>query len=200
MQEDERKLELAKLIKERVSIIGTCIKHIESITKYSAENKQFEEAFAALLAALQNYVYIELFKLFDSSGKDSNKYTVYALIDMADDDNKTYRKKISKFKKDIGSIRERRNHIFAHELGIDGNEIFNKNPIASLQELLQCVADICHDINCELCPNTYVSNARCFDKWCYMAIDSISKICKQNDSKLEALLKQQSLPCSCSKS
>ena len=71
--------ELANLIKTRVVIIGTDLKHLESIAKYAQQDKQFAEAFTTLYLSLQNTVYIELFKLFDDSGEDTKNHNIYAL-------------------------------------------------------------------------------------------------------------------------
>jgi hypothetical protein len=67
------KEELADRIKDRVVIVGTNLKHLESIAKYSADNEEFGNAFATLYISLQNSIYIELFKIFDTGGKDSKK-------------------------------------------------------------------------------------------------------------------------------
>ena len=45
-------------------------------------DKGFEDAFVMLHVSLQNYVYIELFKLFDSNGKDSKENSIYTLINI----------------------------------------------------------------------------------------------------------------------
>ena len=76
------KEELAKRIKDRVVMIGTALKHMESIIKYNRNDKGFEDAFVMLHVSLQNYVYIELFKLFDSNGKDSKENSIYTLINI----------------------------------------------------------------------------------------------------------------------
>lgn len=162
-------------------MIGTSLKHMESIIKYSQNNKGFENAFVMLYVSLQNYVYIELFKLFDSNGKDSKENSIYTLIDMIETDDKKYHKKLSGYNSDIESIKTRRNHYFAHDTGEDASEIFKQNKILRLQELLQTVADICCDANSELYPNTYVSNVRDFDDWCYMTINSLNEVCALND-------------------
>lgn len=175
------KEELAKRIKDRVVMIGTALKHMESIIKYSRNDKGFEDAFVMLYVSLQNYVYIELFKLFDSNGKDSKEYSICTLINMIETDDKKYHKKLSKYNNDIESIKARRNHHFAHDTGEDASEIFKQNKILRLQDLLKTVADICCDANSELYPNTYVSNVRYFDDWCHMAINSLCEACELND-------------------
>ena len=175
------KEELAKRIKDRVVMIGTALKHMESIIKYSRNDKKFEDAFVMLYVSLQNYVYIELFKLFDSNGKDSKANSINALIRMMETNDKKYHKKLSKYNNDIESIKARRNHHFAHDTGEDASEIFKQNKILRLQDLLKTVADICCDANSELYPNTYVSNVRYFDDWCYMAINSLNEVCVLND-------------------
>lgn len=175
------KEELAKRIKDRVVMIGTSLKHMESIIKYSRNNKGFENAFVMLYVSLQNYVYIELFKLFDSNGKGSKENSIYTLMDMIETDDKKYHKKLSGYSNDIESIKTRRNHYFAHDTGEDVSELFQRNKILRMQGLLQTVADICCDANSELYPNTYVSNVRDFDKWCYMTINSLNEVCALND-------------------
>lgn len=175
------KEELAKRIKDRVVMIGTALKHMESIVKYSQNNKEFKDAFVMLYVSLQNYVYIELFKIFDSNGKDSKKNSIYTLMDMIETADKKYHKKLSKYNNDIESIKARRNHHFAHDTGEDVSEIFKQNKILRLQKLLETVAEICCDANSELYPNTYVSNVRYFDNWCYMAINSLNEVCVLND-------------------
>lgn len=175
------KKELAKRIKDRVVMIGTALNHIESIIKYSRNDKGFEDAFVMLYVSLQNYVYIELFKIFDSNGKDSKENSIYTLINMIETDDKKYHKKLSKYNNDIESIKARRNHHFAHDIGEDASEIFKQNKILRLQDLLKIVADICCDANDELFPNIYVSNVRYFDDWCYMTIDALNEVCTLND-------------------
>lgn len=178
--------ELAKRIKDRVVMIGTALKHMESIMKYSQNNKGFENAFVMLYVSLQNYVYIELFKIFDSNGKDSKKNSIYALIKLTEPNDEKYHKKLSKYNKDIESIKVRRNHYFAHDTGEDVSEIFKQNKILRLQKLLETVAEICCDANSELYPNTYVSNVRYFDDWCYMATNSLNEVCVLNDKLASA--------------
>lgn len=180
------KEELAKRIKDRIVMIGTALKHMESIIKYSQNNKGFEDAFVMLYVSLQNYVYIELFKIFDSSGKNSKKNSVYTLMDMIETDDKKYHQKLSEYNKDIESIKVRRNHYFAHDTGEEVSEIFKQNKILRLQKLLVTVAEICCDANSELYPNTYVSNVRCFDDWCYMATNSLNEVCIINDKLASA--------------
>lgn len=175
------KEELAKRIKDRIIMIGTALKHMESIIKYSQNNKGFENAFVMLYVSLQNYVYIELFKIFDSNGKDSKKNSICALINLIETNDQKYHKKLSKYNKDIESIKVRRNHYFAHDTGEDVSEIFKQNKILRLQKLLETVAEICCDANSELYPNTYVSNVRYFDDWCNMTIDSLNEVCILND-------------------
>lgn len=63
------KEELAKRIKGRVAMIGTALKHMESIMKYNQNNKGFEYAFVLLYISLQNYVCNELDKIFDGSSQ-----------------------------------------------------------------------------------------------------------------------------------
>ena len=165
--------ELSKLIKERVVLIGTSLEHMKTISKYAIEDNLYADAFACVYFSLQNYVYIELFKLFDT-GKGANDLNVYRLIKMIDDERKTYMKKISVYKNDIKAIKTRRNKVFAHELGQDGKIIFENNPVQSnLEDLLKCVVEICCVANKELYPNIYVSNKRYFDDWCYMSIGAI---------------------------
>lgn len=175
------KEELAKRIKDRIVMIGTALKHMESIIKYSKNNKGFEDAFVMLYVSLQNYVYIELFKLFDGNGKDSKENSIYTLINMIETEDKKYHKKLSKYNNDIESIKTRRNHHFAHDTGKDVSEIFKQNKVLRLQDLLKTVADICCDANDELFSNTYVANVRYFDGWCNMAIDALNEVCALND-------------------
>lgn len=185
------KEELAKRIKDRIVKIGTVLKHMESIVKYSQDNKGFEDAFVMLYCSLQNYVYIELFKIFDSNGKDSKKNSVYTLMDMIETDDKKYHKKLSEYNKDIESIKTRRNHYFAHDTGEDASEIFKQNKILRLQELLKIVTEICCDANSELYPNTYVSNVRDFEDWCNMAINSLNEVCVLNDKLASASVSKE---------
>ena len=166
-------------------MIGAAIKHMESIVKYSQNNKEFNDAFVMLYTALQNYVYIELFKIFDSNGKDSKENSIYTLISMIETDDKKYHKKLSEYKDDIEIIKERRNKCFAHDTGEDIFEIFKQNKIFGLQNLLKFVIEICYDADSELRKNTYVSNVRDFDDWCYIAINSFNEVCILND-KLES--------------
>lgn len=180
------KEDLAKRIKDRIVMIGTALKHMESIIKYSQNNKRFEDAFVLLYVSLQNYVYIELFKIFDSNGKDSKKNSVYTLMNMIEIDDKKYHKKLSKYNNDIESIKVCRNHYFAHDTGKDASEIFKQNKILRLQKLLETVAEICCDANSELYPNTYVSNVRYFDDWCYMATNSLNEVCVLNNKLASA--------------
>lgn len=175
------KEKLAKRIKDRVVMIGTALKHMESIIKYSQKSEGFEEAFVMLYISLQNYVYIELFKIFDSNGKDAKENSIYTLISMMETDDNKYHKKISTYNCDIKSIQNRRNHYFAHDTGEDPSEIFEQNKILSLQKLLGTIAEICCEANGELYTNTYVSNVRYFDNWCYMAINSLNEVCVLND-------------------
>lgn len=185
------KEELAKRIKDRIVKIGTVLKHMESIVKYSQDNKGFEDAFVMLYCSLQNYVYIELFKIFDSNGEDSKKNSVYTLMDMIETDDKKYHKKLSEYNKDIESIKTRRNHYFAHDTGKDVSEIFKQNKILRLQELLKIVTEICCDANSELYPNTYVSNVRDFEDWCNMAINSLNEVCVLNDKLASASVSKE---------
>lgn len=95
------KKELAKRIKDRVVMIGTALNHMESIIKYSQNNKEFKDAFVMLYVSLQNYVYIELDKIFDGSSQHefseyndtgkciyhSSKYSIYKLIEKMEGNN-----------------------------------------------------------------------------------------------------------------
>lgn len=170
--------DLANSIKTRVEIIGTDIKHLESIAKYVKENRQFADAFTTLYLSLQNTVYIELFKLFDDSGEDAKKHNIYALINLIEDVNHTCHKMLSPYLKDVESIKYRRNHLFGHELGENGTDIYKKYPInCRLDDLLKCIAEICRKADSTLFSNTYVSNARDFDKWCQMSLSAIKETC-----------------------
>lgn len=95
------KEELAKRIKGRAAMIGTALKHMESIMKYNQNNKGFEDAFVLLYISLQNYVCIELDKIFDGSSQHefseyndtgkciyhSSKYSIYKLIEKMEGNN-----------------------------------------------------------------------------------------------------------------
>lgn len=76
----QTQLELASYIKNRVVLIGTAIKQMESILKYAKNNQQFEDAFVAIYISLQNFVFIETFKLFDTSGNNVKENNVYTLL------------------------------------------------------------------------------------------------------------------------
>ena len=185
------KEELAEHIKDRVVLIGTDLKHLETIQKYSKNHQSFDDAFVTIYLSLQNTVFIELFKLFDTGGEDSKTYNIYALISKIDDENKTYYKKLSRYKEDIDAIKNRRNKLIAHETGVNPLDIFNNNKIKSLQELLQCIVDICCDANDKLHPNTYVSNVKAFDNWCYMATASIKEICEINGKLIDKKISKE---------
>lgn len=185
------KEELAEHIKNRVVLIGTNLKHLESIQKYSKNNKTFSNAFDTIYISLLNSTFIELFKLFDFSKNNAREHSIYGLIDMIEDEKQTYYKKISKYQSDINSIRNRRNKLVAHDTGVNVWELFKNNKIESLQELLQCVADICCEVNDKLYPNTYVSNANFFDDWCYMATTSIDEVCMINEKLIEKMVSKE---------
>lgn len=163
-------------------MVGTAIEHMSSIRKYSHNNERYENAFVLLYISLLNYVYIELFKLFDTKGKDAKENSVYTLISLIETPDNKYHKKLSKFNQDIESIKARRNHYFAHATGENPSEIFKRNEILQLEELLKTIVEICCDANEKLFPNTYVSNANDFDKWCCMAINSLNEVCELNDT------------------
>lgn len=55
-----------------------------------------------------------------------------------------------------------------------------------MQDLLICVIEICRKANPDLFPNTYVSNVRYFDDWCYMATNSLNEVCILNDKLASA--------------
>ena len=179
---DESIKKLAEHIKTRVVVIGTDLKHLESIVKYADKNKQFADAFALLYLSLQNTVYIELFKLFDCSGDDSKRHNVYTLIESIEDDHHTYHKMLSAYSKDIDSIKNRRNHLYGHELGKKAEDVYKKNPINHrFEDLLECISKICCIANDKLLPNTYVRNAHDFDDWCYMSLDAIEEASDLHD-------------------
>lgn len=191
------KEELAKRIKDRIVMIGTALKHMESIVKYSQNNERFKDAFVMLYVSLQNYVYIELDKIFDGSSQHefseydntggciyhSSKYSIYKLIEKMEGNNANgiHHCSIRKYHNDIMSIRTLRDKYFAHYDGKDLYELIKDNHISDLQELLKVVAEICCDANSKLYPNTYVSNVRYFDDWCHMAIKSLNEVCALND-------------------
>jgi len=100
---------------------------------------------------------------------------------MIETPNKDYHRKLSPFTSDIDSIKNRRNHLFAHELGNKGEEVFKDNHVINLWKLLQVLADICCAANDKLFPNTYIGNVIDFDDWMYMATTSIENEVKLND-------------------
>lgn len=191
------KEELAKRIKDRIVMIGTALKHMESIIKYSQNNQGFEDAFVMLYVSLQNYVYIELDKIFDGSSQHefseyndtgkciyhSSKYSIYKLIEKMEGNNTNgiHHCSIRKYHNDIMSIRTLRDKYFAHYDGKDLYELIKDNHISDLQGLLVCVAEICCEANPDLFPNTYVSTVRYFDDWCHMATNSLNEVCTLND-------------------
>lgn len=174
--------ELSKNIDDRVVAIGTAIEHMKSILKYSENNEGFRSAFVVPLFSLQNYVHIELFKLFDKSGKDSRENSIYGLMDKIGGDYKIrcYRK-LSAYNSDIKSIQNRRNHYFAHDLGNTSSDIFSKNRFHEIEELLGVVAEICWNVNDELYLGIHTHNVRDFDNWCNMAVYSLREVCNLND-------------------
>lgn len=196
------KEELAKRIKDRVVMIGTALKHMESIIKYSQNNKGFEDAFVMLYVSLQNYVYIELDKIFDGSSQhefseyndtgkciyQSSKYSIYKLIEKMEGNNTNgiHHCSIRKYHNDIMSIRTLRDKYFAHYDSKDLYELIKDNHISDLQDLLICVIEICRKANPDLFPNTYVSNVRYFDDWYYMATNSLNEVCILNDKLASA--------------
>ena len=142
------KEELAKRIKDRVVMIGTALKQMESIIKYSKNNKEFEDAFVMLYISLQNYVYIELDKIFDGSSQHefseyndadkciyhSSKYSIYKLIEKMEGNNTNgiHHCSIRKYHNDIMSIRTLRDKYFAH---YDGKDLY------------KLIKDQCHLVN-----------------------------------------------------
>ena len=96
------------LQKDRVVMIGTALNHMESIIKYSQNNKEFKDAFVMLYVSLQNYVYIELFKIFDRNGKDSKENSIYTLMNVIETEDMKYHKKLDMYKSVIESIKNRR--------------------------------------------------------------------------------------------
>lgn len=196
------KEELAKRIKDRVVMIGTALEHMESIIRYSQNNKGFEDAFVMLYVSLQCYVYIELDKIFDGSSQHefseyddtgkciyhSSKYSIYKLIEKMEGNNTNgiHHCSIRKYHNDIMSIRTLRDKYFAHYDGKDLYELTKDNHISDLQSLLICVAEICYEANPDLLPNTYVSNVRDFDDWCHMAINSLNEVCVLNNKLASA--------------
>lgn len=191
------KEELAKRIKDRIVMIGTALKHMESIIKYSQNAKGFKDAFIMLYISLQNYVCIELDKIFDGSSQHefseyndagkciyrSSKYSIYKLIEKMEGNNTNgiHHCSIKKYHNDIMSIRTLRDKYFAHYDGKDLDELIKDNHISDLQGLLICVAEICCEANPDLFPNTYVSNVHYFDDWCDMATSSLNEVCSLND-------------------
>lgn len=191
------KEELAKRIKDRVVMIGTALNHMESIIKYSQNDKGFDDAFVMLYVSLQNYVYIELDKIFDGSSQyefseyddtgkciyHSSKYSIYKLIEKMEGNNTNgiHHCSVRKYHNDIMSIRTLRDKYFAHYDGKDLYELIKDNHISDLQGLLICVAEICHEANPDLFLNTYVSNVKNFNDWCYMANISIEENCLINN-------------------
>lgn len=173
--------ELVKRLKDRIVRIGTSFKHMETIAKYAKANQQFNNAFALPYISLQNFVFIELFKLFDKSYKDVKHNNVYALVELIEDDNKTIHKELSKFNETIEYIRQQRNHYYAHDTRENVLEIYNEDKIKSINELLEFLAKICCKANSDLLPNTYVSNVRDFDDWCSMANEAIKEVCSLDD-------------------
>lgn len=180
------KEELAKHIKDRIEIIGTAFKYMESIQKKCIDNEEFYDAFIFIYLSLQNYVYTELFKIFDSNGKGSRENSIYTLMHMLETNDKKYHNKMSKYKDDIDSIKKRRNHYFAHDTGENISDIFEQNRILRLQVILETLTEICCDANNELLPNTYVNNINCFNDWCTMAINSLNEVCVLNDKLISA--------------
>lgn len=176
------KLELSKIIKERIVIIGTILNHLNTITKYCKNNSLFESGFTVIFVSLQSSLYIELFKIFDT-GKDTKNYNIYKLIELLEDDEKDKcRYSISVYRKEIKSIKTRRNHVFAHYTNESPYKNFSENLVNNkIEEIIQCIANICCIANPELYPNIYVSNANDFNKWCKMAIDSINEAVERNN-------------------
>ena len=161
--------ELAKLISDRIKLVGTYFEYIKTIENLSKKEKYFEEIFFPLLLSLQNSIYIELYKIVVKNNKDG-KYSIYGLIEQCESKDKNkFEKKISKFKKDnFESIRERRNKVFAHETNQDGQLIFNKNEIIDLEKMLKCFIEICAEINPEIIKSTYYDNANKFKRWRFL--------------------------------
>lgn len=161
--------ELAKLISDRIKLVGTYFEYIKTIENFSEKEKYFEEIFFPLLLSLQNSIYIELYKIVVKNNKDG-KYSINALIEQCESKDKNkYEKKISKFKKDnFESIRERRNKVFAHETNQDGQLIFNKNEITDLEKMLKCFIEICVEINPKIIKSIHYDNANKFKRWLSM--------------------------------
>lgn len=161
--------ELAKLISDRIKLVGTCFEYIKTIENFSKKEEDFEEVFFPILFSLQNSIYIELYKIVVKNNKDG-KYSINALIEQCESKDKNkFEKKISKFKKDnFESLRERRNKVFAHETNQDGQLIFNKNEIIDLEKMLKCFIEICAEINPEIIKSTYYDNANKFKRWRFL--------------------------------
>lgn len=161
--------ELAKLISDRIKLVGTYFEYIKTIENFSKKEEDFEEVFFPILFSLQNSIYIELYKIVVKNNKDG-KYSINALIEQCESKDKNkFEKKISKFKKDnFESIRERRNKVFAHETNQDGQLIFNKNEIIDLEKMLKCFIEICVEINPEIIKSICYNNANKFKRWLSM--------------------------------
>lgn len=173
--------ELAKRLKDRIVLIGTSIKQMEIIAKYAKANRRFGDSFALLYISLQNFVFIELYKLFDTNGKDVKQNNIYTLTESIEDDSKTIHKELSKFNDLINYITQQRNHYYAHDTGRKVLEIYNEEKLNSINELLKVLAKICCKANDALILSTYVSNASEFDRWCSRANSAIEEVCSLND-------------------
>lgn len=151
------KYTLTKEIAERILNIKSYISYFEQMSRIRPECP-----FGPILNSLQISIYIELFNLVDTN--NSKEHNIYALFSKADNEVE-YQKRMSKYKKDIESIKRRRNDVIAHVSGLNGCEVFKKYPISNLKQMLQDIFDICYEIDPSVrrIENEYISMINQFD-------------------------------------
>ena len=172
---------LAKEIKERSMTIMTYIQYSRIL---SQRIEKYNYLLAPLLLSLQNTIYIELFKLFDT-GKSAKYHNIYCLIDNSGEQQK-FHVMIDHYNSSIKKIKEYRNKLFAHITNdISWNDYAKEENISYnlFENMIKDIVEICCTIDHSLLPNYYYGNVLDFERWVNKVSEMIQQSIKEANDK-----------------
>ena len=149
------------LIYQEVLQAGNDLKYLNTIHK-NLDKDLFNDILAPIYFALQQDLYISLGKVLD---RGSDAISIYKIIKENDNSELLLKRRLKRYDKMISSIRERRNKIFAHNLPVNPQDVFNENQVSNIEELLKTIVEIIVDIDQNKTKAYYTSNANRFERY-----------------------------------
>ena len=180
----QSKEKLAEEIHSSNVMVGNYLEYIKTLRQY-INKTPWKEFLLPIYFSLLNSMIIELYKIFDKSGSDTEKQNIFALINLINEKEKISRI-LSPHKKLINNICNLRNKYYAHNTGYDFNQLIKENIIElhEIENLQKNINKICIMAYPNIYKNTITKDTRELKRWIPYIDKLIQKEKINNDNEI----------------